>query len=101
MRKKRVQRPQRRCKETFVIGEKVLLQDTVSKKWSISAEVTDVRLAPDNQILSYELKTENDKLTTRHRAYMNKLPKIILTRLSCFNVKTNCFILKKLLVRLD
>ena len=45
------------------------------KKWSIKAEVTNVRLAPDNQILSYELKTENDKLTTRHRAYMKKLPK--------------------------
>ena len=47
----------------------------MSKKWSISAEVTNVRLAPYGQILSYELKTEKEKMTTRHRAYIKKLPK--------------------------
>ena len=75
MRERRIRRPQRGCKETFVIGEQVLLQDPVLKKWSISAEITNVRLAPDNQILSYELRTENERLTTRHRANIKKLHK--------------------------
>ena len=52
VREKHVLKPQRGCKEIFEIGEKCLLQDPILKKWSITAEVTNVRLAPDGQILS-------------------------------------------------
>ena len=71
---RRVRRPARGCKESFAIGEQVLLQDHVSKKWSIPGEITNVRLAPDNKILSYEIRTENGNLTTLHRVFIKKIP---------------------------
>ena len=74
MRKRGVRRPARGCKESFAIGEQVLLQDHVSKKWSIPGEITNIRLAPDNKILSYEIRTENGNLTIRHRAFIKKIP---------------------------
>ena len=55
VRERRVKKPTRGSKESFTIGQQVLLQDHVSKKWDIPGEITNVRLAPDNKILSYEI----------------------------------------------
>ena len=48
----------------------------MSKKWNIPGEITNVRLAPDNKILSYEIRTNNGNLTTRHRSFIKKIPQI-------------------------
>ena len=39
---RRVRRPARGCKESFEIGEQILLQDHVSKKWNIHGRITNV-----------------------------------------------------------
>ena len=46
----------------------------MSKKWSIPGEITNVRLAPDNKILSYQIRMENGNFTTRHRVFIKKIP---------------------------
>ena len=76
VRERRVRRPARESKESFAIGQQVLLQDHVSKKWDIPGEITNVRLAPDNKILSYEIRTNNGNLTTRHRSMIKRTPNI-------------------------
>ena len=48
----------------------------MSKKWNIPGEITNVRLAPDNKILSYEIRTNNGNLTTRHRSMIKRTPNI-------------------------
>ena len=75
-RERRVNKPARGVKHKHQIGEICTLQDPVSKKWETQATVVGVRLAPDGQILSYELQTDRGK-TTRHRKYMRKtLPEV-------------------------
>ena len=48
----------------------------MSKKWDIPGEITNVRLAPDNKILSYEIRTNKGNLTTRHRSMIKGTPNI-------------------------
>ena len=62
--------------ESQKTSQRILLQDHVSKKWNIPGEITNVRLAPDNKILSYEIRTNNGNLTTRHRSFIKKIPQI-------------------------
>ena len=59
-----------------VVDTLILLQDHVSKKWNIPGEIINVRLAPDSKILSYEIRTDNGNLTTRHRSFIKKIPQI-------------------------
>ena len=68
-REKRVNKPARGVKHKYQIGEICTLQDTVSKKWETQATVVGVRLAPNGQILSYDLQTDRGK-TTWQRQYM-------------------------------
>ena len=52
---KRVERKGRCSKESHVIGEKVLVQNVVTKLWDIEAVVTGIRTAADKTIVSYNL----------------------------------------------
>ena len=71
-REKRVNKPARGVKHKYQIGGICTLQDPVSKKWETQATVVGVRLAPNGQILSYDLQTDRGKMT-RHRQYMRKI----------------------------
>ena len=55
MHQKRVSRPGRVSKETYEIGETVLVQDVKSKLWKKRGVITAVRTAHDGKIVSYEL----------------------------------------------
>ena len=57
VRERRVKKPARGSKESFLIGQQVLLQDHVSKKWDTPGEIINLRLAPNNKILSYEIQS--------------------------------------------
>ena len=46
----------------------------MSKKWNIPGEIINVRLAPDNKILSYEIRTDNGNLTTN--SFIKKIPQV-------------------------
>ena len=52
---KRVERKGRCSKESHVIGEKVLVQNVVTKLWDREAVVTGIRTAADKTIVSYNL----------------------------------------------
>ena len=46
----------------------------MSKKWSIPGEITNVRLALDNKIILYKIRTENGNFTNLHRVFIKKIP---------------------------
>ena len=54
----------------------MVLQDHISKKWDIPGQITKIRLAPDEKILSYEIRTDKGHLTTRHRSMIKATPKV-------------------------
>ena len=69
-------KPSRGCKETFSIGQKVILEDYITKLWDIPGQISKIRLAPDEKILSYEIMTDKGQITTRHRSMIKATPKV-------------------------
>ena len=68
---KRVQKPGRCSKESYVVGETVLVQNIKNKQWDNTGVITEVRLAHDGTIVSYGLDVQGHP-TTRHRRYLCK-----------------------------
>ena len=60
-------------KLTYEIGESVRLQDIKTKRWNRHGVVTDIRVADDGRILSYDIEVDGTT-TTRQRKYMSKVP---------------------------
>ena len=69
---KRVQKPGRCSKESYTVGETVLVQNIKNKQWSNTGVITEVRLAHDGTIVSYGLDVQGHP-TTRHRRYLRKI----------------------------
>ena len=68
---KRVDKPGKCSKDTFVVGEKVWVQNIKSKKWDQEGDITKVRTAADGKIVSYDLSV-NGSPAIRHRKYLRK-----------------------------
>ena len=68
----RVDKKGKTPKEIYKIGEKVLVQDLVSKAWNKEATVIAIRTAMDGTVVSYLLDI-NGYETARHRKFMRKL----------------------------
>ena len=58
-------------KLTFDVGEDVLVQNMKTGKWDTKGVITEVRVADDRTVPSYDLMI-GDLLTTRHRRYLAK-----------------------------
>ena len=50
---KRVSKPGRCSKETYEVGEQVLVQNIKNKKWDQKGVISEVRVAHDGRIVSY------------------------------------------------
>ena len=59
-------------KETFEIGETVLIQDLKIKKWDTRSTIQKVRVSDDGTVSSYYFRI-GDLLRSRHRRYIAKL----------------------------
>ena len=59
-------------KDEFEIGENVWVQNVKTKKWDKEGTITDVRIAYDGKIVSYDLKL-NGADAIRHRRYLRKM----------------------------
>ena len=70
LREERVLKPQKGNKRLYREGEQVTLQNPVTKLWDIPAQIVSCRIGPDGKVLSYELRQENGKITTRHRVFI-------------------------------
>ena len=70
LREERVQKPQKGTKNLYQVGDQVTLQNPHTQIWDIPAQITGIRTAPDNKVLSYDLRQENGNQTTRHRVFI-------------------------------
>jgi hypothetical protein len=68
---RRVDKPGKTTKDTFEIGENVWVQDVKSRRWDKEGTITNVRVAYDGKIVSYELML-NGANAIRHRRYLRK-----------------------------
>ena len=69
---KRVERKGRKPKETYEIGERVLIQDLATCQWNKEGTVISLRQSQDGTVVSYLLDI-NGFETARHRKFMRKL----------------------------
>ena len=69
---KRVNKPGRSSKQQFQLGEKVLVQNCLNKKWDREGEIIEIRTAHDGTIVSYELLIDGVS-AIRHRKYLRKV----------------------------
>ena len=58
-------------KLTFEVGEDVLVQNIKTGKWDTKGVITEVRIADDGTVSSYDLMI-GDLPTTRHRRHLAK-----------------------------
>ena len=68
----RVNKKRRTRKESYQIGERVQIQNVVSKLWNREAKVKGIDTAADERIVSYPLDL-NGAETTRHRKFLRKI----------------------------
>ena len=64
LREERVQKPQKGTKNLYQIGDEVTLQNPHTQVWDIPAQITGIRTAPDNKVLSYDLRQANGTFST-------------------------------------
>ena len=69
---KRVEKKGRKPKETYEIGERVLIQDVATRQWSKQGTVISLRQSQDGTVVSYLLDI-NGFETARRRKFMRKL----------------------------
>ena len=66
-------KPGKSSKEIYEVGEEVLVQNIKSKLWDQREIISEMRLAHDGRIVSYELEV-NGHNSTRHIRYLRKIP---------------------------
>ena len=71
MHRGRQQKKQKGNKELYAIGEEVLIQNPRNKKWDIEAEISEIRYAHDQTVVSYGVLIDGHE-STRHRRYLRK-----------------------------
>ena len=57
------------------MGQRVRLQNIATRDWSLKGTIDKVRVADDGRIYSYDVLTDRNHMTTRHRRYLKPLHK--------------------------
>ena len=78
----RIKNKNKRNKILYKIGERVRLQNVATRDWDLKGTIERVRTADDGQVVSYDVLTDKEYMTTRHKRYLKRLhkdhdPKII------------------------
>ena len=70
---KRIKNENKNNKVIYEIGARVRLQDVKTKLFSQNGTVIEQRTTDSGTIVSYVIKTDRGRITTRHRKFMRKL----------------------------
>ena len=57
------------------VGQRVRLQNIATGDWDLKGTIDRVRTADDGRVLSYDVLTDRNHMTTRHRRYLKPLHK--------------------------
>ena len=69
----RIKNENKNNKATYEIGSRVRLQDVKTKLFSTNGTVIEQRTTDSGTIVSYVIKTDRGRITTRHIKFMRKL----------------------------
>ena len=59
----------------YEVGQRVRLQNIATRDWDLKGTIDRVRTADDGRVLSYDVLTDRNHMTTRHRRYLKPLHK--------------------------
>ena len=54
----------------YEVGQRVRLQNVVSKDWSLKGTIDLLRKTDDGRVVSYDIITDKGHRTTQHRRYL-------------------------------
>merc|ERR1712215_494250 len=69
----RIKNKNRTNKVIYPVGSRVRLQDAKKKIFDTNGTVLETRATDRGQIVSYIIRTDRGRLTTRHRKYLRQL----------------------------
>ena len=78
----------RTSKDHFNLQDRVIVQDMLTKRWTIKGEVASVRYADDGSIQSYEISSDEGMKYVRNKRYikhdrnMNVIRKVVRFQLA-------------------
>ena len=59
----------------YEVGQRVSLQNIATRDWDLKGTIDRIRTADDGRVLSYNVFTDRNHMTTRHRRYLKPLHK--------------------------
>ena len=63
----RIKNKNRTNKILYQVGQRVRLQNIATRDWDLKGTIDKVRIADDGRIYSYDVFTDRNHMTTRHR----------------------------------
>merc|ERR1712055_296242 len=89
----RIKNKKKTKKILYDIGQRVRLQNISTRDWELKGTIDQIRTADDGRVVSYDVFTDRNHMTTRHRRYLRPLhkdhdPKIPKTKNDTDNVDT-------------
>merc|ERR1711867_203330 len=63
----------KRNKIIYQIGQRVRLQNVSTRDWDLKGTIDKVRIADDRRVVSYDILTDKNHMTTRRRRYLKPL----------------------------
>ena len=77
----------------YEVGQRVRLQNISTRDWELKGTIDQIRIADDGRVVSYDVLTDKNYMTTRHRRYIRPLhenqdPKIPKDKNNTDNVDT-------------
>ena len=71
----RIKNKNKTNKILYQVGQRVRLQNIATRDWDLKGTIDEVRTADDSRIYSYDVFTDRNHMTTRHRRYLKSLHK--------------------------
>ena len=71
----RIKNKNRTNKILYQVGQRVRLQNIATRDWDLKGTIDRVRTADDGRVLSYDVFTDRNHMTTRHRRYLKPFHK--------------------------
>ena len=69
----RIKNKNKTNKIIYQIGQRVRLQNVSTRDWELKGTIDRVRTADDGRVVSYDILTDRNHMTTRHRRYLKPL----------------------------
>ena len=60
----------RSSKDSFKVGDKVVIQDHLTRRWTLKGEINDLRIADDGSTQSYEVRMNDGALFLRNKRFI-------------------------------